>query len=83
MCYVLVAEIPPSHLRIRTIVLARIAYNMSSRYICQHSYSVHAESNFLGLERKSLFLICWYDSLLLGLVVLPFARAQRSDLPGA
>lgn len=30
VCYVLVAEIPSSHLRIRTIVLARIAYNISS-----------------------------------------------------
>lgn len=30
VCYVLVAEIPSAHLRIRTIVLARVAYNMSS-----------------------------------------------------
>lgn len=69
VCYVLVAEIPSSRLRVKTVVLARVAYNVVSiitniitpRMLNPSAWDWKGKSCFLFVGTTALCLLwCWF-----------------------
>lgn len=69
VCYVLVAEIPSSRLRVKTVVLARVAYNVvgiitniiTPRMLNPTAWDWKGKSAFLYCGTSILCLVwCWY-----------------------
>jgi SP family general alpha glucoside:H+ symporter-like MFS transporter len=69
VCYVLVAEIPSSRLRVKTVVLARVAYNVVSiitniitpRMLNPSAWDWKGRSCFLFVGTTALCLLwCWF-----------------------
>jgi len=69
VCYVLVAEIPSSRLRVKTVVLARVAYNIVSiitnvvtpRMLNPSAWDWKGKSCFLWVGTTFLCLVwCWF-----------------------
>ncbi len=69
VCYVLVAEIPSTRLRVKTVVLARVAYNITSiitniitpRMLNPSAWDWKGKSSFLFAGTTLICLIwCWF-----------------------
>ncbi|RMZ80418.1 hypothetical protein DV737_g3041, partial [Chaetothyriales sp. CBS 132003] len=69
VCYVLVAEIPSTRLRIKTVVLARVAYNLSSivmnilttKMLNPNAWDIRGKTCYMYAGTALLCLIwCWF-----------------------
>ncbi|RMD42167.1 hypothetical protein DV735_g2962, partial [Chaetothyriales sp. CBS 134920] len=69
VCYVLVAEIPSTRLRVKTVVLARIAYNLSSmviniltpKMLNPNAWDIRGKTCYVFVVTALLCLLwCWF-----------------------